>query len=74
MQHIHKQNTVTPFLLSMLSTTISWLVNEDELNQAVEDHLQEIRELNALSDGELRSLGIRRDQITAYVLSESTEA
>ncbi|GEM_PF-4642457 len=74
MQHIHKQHTVTPFLLSMLSTTISWLVNEDELNKAVEDHLQEIRELNAMSDGELRSMGITRDQITAYVLSESDEA
>jgi uncharacterized protein YjiS (DUF1127 family) len=74
MQHIHKQNTVTPFLMSMLSTTISWLVNEDELNKAVENHLQEIRELNTMSDGELRSLGIRRDQITAYVLSESNEA
>lgn len=74
MQHIHKPNTVTPFLLSMLSTTISWLVNEDELNKAVEEHMQEIRELNAMSDGELRSLGIRRDQITAYVLQENAEA
>lgn len=74
MQHIHKQNSVTPFLLSMLSTTISWLVNEEELNKAIEGHMQEIRDLSAMSDGELRALGIRRDQITAYVLQENSEA
>lgn len=73
MQHTDRYNTVPPILMSMLSTTISWLVNEDEINQAVEEHLDEIRNLNALSDDELRKIGITRDQITAYVLHESVE-
>jgi len=71
MQHTTKDTTIPPLLMSMLSTTISWLINEDELNKAVEEHINEIRELNNRSDAELRALGITRDQITAYVLNEN---
>ncbi|MGB7287629.1 MAG: DUF1127 domain-containing protein [Salaquimonas sp.] len=71
MQHSHKPNAVPPILMSMLSTTISWLVNEEELNQAVEGHMEEIRRLNRMTDRQLLDLGITRDQITAYVLHEN---
>ena len=71
MANTHKFNPVPPLLMSMLSTTISWLVNEDELNKAVEGHMEEIHPLNALSDSQLARLGITRDQITAYVLHEN---
>lgn len=73
MQDTNTHNTVPPILMSMLSTTISWLVREEELNEAVEAHLEEIRQLNSLSDQQLRDIGITRDQITAYVLHESVE-
>lgn len=73
MQQIKENSTIPPILMSMLSTTISWLVNEEEVNKAVEDHLTEIKRLNTLSDAELRKIGITRDQITAYVLHESVE-
>ena len=71
MQHTIKNGSHSPLLMNMLSTTISWLINEDELYKAVEEHLAEIRELNSRSDAELRALGITRDQITAYVLNEN---
>ncbi len=68
MAQTYKTNPFPPLLMSMLSTTISWLVNEDELNKALEEHMEEIRALNAMSDAQLARLGITRNQITAYVL------
>ena len=34
-----KFESVSPLFMSMLSTTIGWLVNEEELNRAVEADL-----------------------------------
>jgi hypothetical protein len=68
-----KQGGVSPLLMNMLSTSISWLVNEEELNKAIEADLERINELSAMSDGELRRLGITRSQITAYVLQETAD-
>jgi uncharacterized protein YjiS (DUF1127 family) len=73
MRHTPKTATATPLFLSMLSTTIGWLIDEEELNREVEQHLTEIRELNKLSDRKLAELGITRSQITAYVLNEAIE-
>ncbi len=63
----------SPLLLSVLSTTIKWLVNEEELNRAVAQDMQQINELSRMSDAELSELGITRDQIVAYVLQENAE-
>lgn len=63
----------SPLLLSILSTTIKWLVNEEELNRAVAQDMQQINELSRMSDAELSELGITRDQIVAYVLQENAE-
>lgn len=64
---------VSPILLNMLSTSIGWLVNAQELNRAVEDDLKRIDSLSRMSDAELAEMGITRDQITAYVLQEMVE-
>ncbi len=64
---------LTPLFMNMLMTTISWLINEEELNRSVQNHVAEIHRLNAMSDAELADLGITRDQITAYVFHETIE-
>ena len=62
-----------PLFLSVISTTIRWLIDEEELNRQVEAHVGEIKRLAAMSDGELARLGIHRSEITAYVLSREAE-
>lgn len=62
-----------PLFLSVISTTIRWLIDEEELNRQVEAHVGEINRLAAMSDGELARLGIHRSEITAYVLSREAE-
>ncbi|WP_075995802.1 DUF1127 domain-containing protein [Salaquimonas pukyongi] len=68
-----KQISVSPLLLSVLSTSLNLLVDRDEMEQAVNGHMAEIRRLSAMSDKELSAIGITRDQIVAYVLHESVE-
>ena len=74
MRHAPKPENAAPLFLSMLSTTIGWLIDEEELNREVEQHLDEIRTLNQMSDSQLASLGISRSQITAYVLHDALDA
>ena len=74
MRHTPKPENGAPLFLSMLSTTIGWLIDEEELNREVEQHLDEIRELNQMNDSQLASLGISRSQITAYVLHDALDA
>ncbi|MCB1386411.1 MAG: DUF1127 domain-containing protein [Nitratireductor sp.] len=73
MQHHTKMNGVSPILLNFLSASIGFLVDENEINQAVSNHMDEIMRLNRMSDRELSAMGITRDQITAYVLHEAVE-
>jgi hypothetical protein len=75
MNKIRQDHTAdaSPLFISMLATTIGWLMNEEELNRSVENHVAEIHRLNAMSDAELANLGITRDQITAYVFHEMIE-
>lgn len=68
-----KQTGVSPLLLSVLSTSLNLLVDRDEMEEAVNGHMAEIRRLSAMSDTELSAMGITRDQIMAYVLHESVE-
>ena len=68
-----KQTGVSPLLLSVLSTSLNLLVDRNEMEQAVNEHMAEIRRLSAMSDKELATIGITRDQIMAYVLHESAE-
>ena len=68
-----KQTGVSPLLLSVLSTSLNLLVDRNEMEQAVNDHMAEIRRLSAMTDKELSVIGITRDQIMAYVLHESVE-
>ena len=68
-----KQTGVSPLLLSVLSTSLNLLVDRNEMEQAVNEHMSEIRRLSAMSDKELATIGITRDQIMAYVLHESVE-
>ncbi|MCB1415484.1 MAG: DUF1127 domain-containing protein [Nitratireductor sp.] len=68
-----KQTGVSPLLLSVLSTSLNLLVDRNEMEQAVNEHMAEIRRLSAMSDKELATIGITRDQIMAYVLHESVE-
>ena len=68
-----KQTGVSPLLLSVLSTSLNLLVDRNEMEQAVNDHMAEIRRLSAMTDKELAAIGITRDQIMAYVLHESVE-
>lgn len=68
-----KQMSVSPLLLSVLSTSLNLLVDRNEMEQAVNDHMAEIRRLSAMSDKELSVIGITRDQIMAYVLHESVD-
>lgn len=63
----------SPLLINMLTTTIGWLFDREELDRSIASHCSEIRRLNAMSDAELADLGITREQITAYVLHESVE-
>ena len=68
-----KQTGVSPLLLSVLSTSLNLLVDRNEMEQAVNEHMAEIRRLSSMSDKELATIGITRDQIMAYVLHESVE-
>ncbi|MCO5135163.1 MAG: DUF1127 domain-containing protein [Phyllobacteriaceae bacterium] len=68
-----KQTGVSPLLLSVLSTSLNLLVDRNEMEQAVNEHMAEIRRLSSMSDKELAAIGITRDQIMAYVLHESVE-
>ncbi|MCB1421730.1 MAG: DUF1127 domain-containing protein [Nitratireductor sp.] len=73
MHHQPKQTGVSPLLLSVLSTSLNLLVDRNEMEQTVNDHMAEIRRLSAMTDKELAAIGITRDQIMAYVLHESVE-
>ncbi len=75
MNKIRQDHTAdaSPLFISMLATTIGWLMNEEELNRSVENHVAEIHRLNAMSDAELANLGITRHQITAYVFHETID-
>ena len=68
-----KQTSVSPLLLSVLSTSLNLLVDREEMEEAVNGHMAEIHRLSAMSDAELSAMGITRDQIMAYVLHESVE-
>lgn len=57
-----------PIFMSVLSTTLNWLIDEKALSASVARHLREIEALNAMSDNELALLGISRDEVTEYVL------
>lgn len=70
MMHVPKNIKPEPILMNMLSTTLRWLINERELNEAINGHLERIEHLNNMSDTELAAIGITRDQITAFVLQE----
>lgn len=57
-----------PVLMSVLATTLKWLIDEKSVSRSVAGHLRQIEAMHALSDRELALLGIRREEITEYVL------
>ena len=58
----------------LLSTSIKWLLNTDEMDRTYNDRKMEIDRLATLSDAELTKMGITRDQISTYVFRDIFDA